>query len=130
MSASVAVARVSLTEIQTPLLVVNLFQGMAQPSGATAAVDDALGGLLGRLIDQGEITGTLGEITIVHNQGNRSQLAADRVAVVGLGKRDDFDLEAIRVASATAARRARDLRLGRLATIVHGAGAGGIESRL
>ncbi len=130
MSAAVNVARVSVTEIQTPLLVVNIFQGMASPSGATLAIDQALGGLLSRLIEQREIVGTLGEITIVHNQGDRAQLAADRVAVVGLGKLEELDLEAIRVAAASAARRARDLRLGRLATIVHGAGAGGIEPEL
>ena len=52
------------------------------------------------------------------------------MAVVGLGKRDDLDLEALRVASATAARKARDLRLGRYATVIHGAGAGGLDSRL
>ena len=130
MSAAVNVARVSLTGLRTPLLVVNLFQGMDRPTGATSAVDEVLGGVLGRLIEQREIVGTLGEITIVHNQGDRSRLAADRVAVVGLGKREELELEAIRVAAATAARRARDLRLGRFATIVHGAGAGGVEPRL
>ena len=130
MDVSVKVERASVTSVRTPLLVVNLFEGMDRPSGATAAVDEALGGLISRLIGDGEIRGSLGDITIVHNQGDRSQLAAERVAVVGLGKRDDLDLEALRVASATAARKARDLRVGRYATIVHGAGAGGLDSRL
>ena len=130
MDVDVKVIRTQLTELRTPLLVVNLFEGTGRPGGATAGVDEALDGLLGRLIDDGEISGALGEMTIVHNQGDRSRLAADRVAVVGLGKREDFDLEAIRVAAATAARRARDLRLTRFATIVHGAGAGGLEARL
>lgn len=130
MDVSVKVERVSVTSVRTPLLVVNLFEGMDRPSGATAAVDEALGGLISRLIGDGEIRGSLGEVTIVHNQGERSQLAADRVAVVGLGQRDDLDLEVLRVASATVARKARDLRVGRYATIVHGAGAGGLDSRL
>lgn len=130
MDVSVNVERASLTGVRTPLLIVNLFEGMEQPGGATAAVDEALGGLIARLIADGEVTGALGEITVVHNQGERTRLAADRVAVVGLGKRDDLDLEALRVAAATAARKARDLRVGRYATIVHGAGAGGLDSRL
>jgi leucyl aminopeptidase len=130
MDIAVKVDRASLTGIRTPLLVVNLFEGVDEPSGATGAVDEALGGLIGRLIEDGEIRGSLGEITIVHNQGDRSRLAADRVAVVGLGKRDDLDLEALRIASAAAARKARDLRLGRYATVVHGAGSGGLDPRL
>ena len=130
MDVSIRIERASLTGVRTPLLVVNLLEGVDEPSGATGAVDEALGGLIVRLISDGEIKGSLGEITIIHNQGDRTRLAADRVAVVGLGKRDDLDLEALRVASATAARKARDLRLGRYATVVHGAGAGGLDSRL
>ena len=130
MDVSIKVERASLTGVRTPLLVVNLFEGVDEPSGATGAVDEALGGLIGRLIADGEIKGSLGEMTIIHNQGDRARLAADRVAVVGLGKRDDLDLESLRVASATAARKARDLRLGRYATVIHGAGAGGLDSRI
>jgi len=130
MDVSVKVERASLTSVRTPLLIVNLFEDVDRPTGATGAVDDALGGLIARLIADGEIRGTLGEVTIVHNQGDRSQLAAERVAVVGLGKRDDLDLEVLRVASGTAARKARDLRVGRYATVIHGAGAGGLDSRL
>ena len=125
MDVSVRVERASLTAVRTPLLVVNLFEGVEEPAGATGAVNEALGGLIGRLIADGEIKGSLGEVTIIHNQGDRAQLAADRIAVVGLGKRDDLDLEALRIASATAARKARDLRLGRYATVVHGAGPAG-----
>ncbi|MDP8925226.1 MAG: leucyl aminopeptidase [Chloroflexota bacterium] len=130
MDVAVRVERASLTSVRTPLLVVNLFEGMAEPGGVTAAVDEALGGLIGRLIADGEIRGNLGEVTVIHNQGDRARLAADRVAVVGLGKRDELDLEALRVAAGTAARKARDLRLPRFATVVHGGGAGGLDTRL
>ncbi|MCC6175006.1 MAG: leucyl aminopeptidase [Chloroflexi bacterium] len=130
MDVSVKVERGSLTSVRTPLLVVNLFEGMEEPGGATAAVDEALGGIIRRLINDGEIRGGLGDVTVVHNQGDRAKLAAERVAVVGLGPRDDLDLEALRVAAATVARHARDLRVGKYATVVHGAGAGGQDSRL
>jgi hypothetical protein len=42
------VQQASVTEIDTPLLVVNLSSGTAQPSGATAAVDAALDGQISR----------------------------------------------------------------------------------
>ncbi len=130
MNIDVRVARTSVTEIRTPLLVVNLFEGVERPTGATGAVDDALDGLISRLIEEGEIRGDQCEITVIHNQGDRARLAADRVAVVGLGKRERMNLEAIRQVAAVAARRARDMRIGRFATVVHGAGAGGIDAGL
>src|SRR5688572_13014600 len=120
----IAVAGGSLLEIKTPLLVVNLFEGAAEPGGTTAAVDDALGGLLRRLIAQGEIRGEPCQVVVVHNPDpGGNGLAAERVAVVGLGKREGFSLEAVRVASASAVRKACELRLTELATVVHGAGA-------
>ena len=53
------VQRVSVTEIETPLLVVNLFEGVTQPGGATAAVDTALGGQISQLIAEGEMPRSL-----------------------------------------------------------------------
>src|SRR5215208_2401426 len=101
MDVDVKVARTSVTEIRTPLLVVNLLEGVEQPTGATAAVDEVLDGLISRLIADGEIRGERSELTVIHNQGDRARLAADRVLVAGLGKRDELDLEAIRTVSAT-----------------------------
>ena len=57
MDISIRVERASLTAVRTPLLVVNLFEGVDEPSGATGAVNDALGGLIARLISDGEIKG-------------------------------------------------------------------------
>jgi leucyl aminopeptidase len=116
----------SVTDIETPLLVVNLFEGVTQPGGATGAVDTALGGQIARLIADGEITGESASVHVIHNAGNNG-LKARRIAVVGLGKQDEFEPEAVRVGAALAARKARDLNLDSFATIVHGAGAGGLD---
>src|SRR4029079_2136479 len=86
----------------------------------------ALGGLISRLIAQREIRGELGQVVVIHNPGG-NDLGAERVPVVGLGSRADFGLEAVRVAAASAVRKARELRLTELATIVHGAGDGGLD---
>ncbi len=116
----------SVTDIKTPLLVVNLFEGVTQPGGATGAVDAALDGQISRLIADGEITGEAASVHVIHNSGHAS-LKADRVAVVGLGKQAEFEPETVRVAAALAARKARDLKLDAFATIVHGAGVGGLD---
>ncbi len=43
-------------------IVVNLFEGVTAPGGATGAVDKALGGLLTKLIAKGDIKGKLGSV--------------------------------------------------------------------
>ena len=65
------VQQASVTDIETPLLVVNLFEGVTQPGGATGAVDAALGGQISQLIADGEITGEAGSVTVIHNQHGR-----------------------------------------------------------
>ncbi|MCA1645048.1 MAG: leucyl aminopeptidase [Chloroflexi bacterium] len=118
------VQQASVADIDTPLLVVSLFEGVTQPSGDTATVDTALGGQISRLIADGELTGESATVSVIHNSG--SALKAHRVAVVGLGKENEFEVENIRVAAALAARKARDLKLESFASIVPGAGASGL----
>ena len=93
------VQQASVTEIDTPLLVVSVFEGEAQPSGATSAVDAALGGQISRLIAAGEISGEPATVTVIHTSGSGG-LKAQRVAVVGLGKQAELEVENVRVASA------------------------------
>ena len=124
------VQQASITEIDTPLLIVNLFEGVTQPEGATGAVDRALGGQISQLIADGEITGEPATVTVIHTNNGHSGLKARRVAVVGLGKQSDPEQERFenaRVAAALAARKARELKVDSFATIVHGAGAGGLS---
>lgn len=100
-------------------IVVNLFEGVVTPGGATGAVDRALGGAISELISQGDIKGKQGEVGVFYPRG---AIPAKRVLIAGLGKRDDFDLEGVRRAAAAAALRARELNAKEIATIVHGAG--------
>ncbi|HET6342589.1 MAG TPA: leucyl aminopeptidase [Gemmatimonadota bacterium] len=109
-----------VTTIETPALLVNLYQGITKPGGATGAVDRALDGQIGDLIADGEITGKPGETTIVHTGG---RLPARRVVVVGLGKKEACDLEAIRRAMGSATQRLLQHGITRFHTVLHG-GAG------
>lgn len=106
-------------------VVVNLFEGVKLPGGATGAVDAALGGVISQLIADGEIKGKLGEVTIIHTLG---KLPSPRVAVAGLGKAADFDLDRVRRVSADVGRALKRIGVKRAATIVHGAGIGGLEA--
>jgi len=107
-------------------IVVNLFEE-TQPGGATRAVDESLDGAIRDLIDGGDFTGKAGQVAVLYPRG---AIPARRVLVVGLGQRDDFDADpadAVRRAAASAAQKARDLKARRVATILHGAGAGGLS---
>ncbi len=114
----------NITEATADLIVVNLFQGVTAPGGATGAVDRALGGAISDVIAAGDFSGKSGETLVLYTRG---ALPAPRVLVVGLGEAEKFDLRAARTAAATAARKARDLGAKTVATIVHGAGIGGLE---
>ena len=108
-----------------PAVVVNLFQGVTAPGGATGAVDSALDGAISQLIADGEIRGKRGETTLIHTLG---KIAPARVLVAGLGKKSDFSQETVRDVTAQACRRLREVGVSTAGTIVHGAGVGGMDA--
>ncbi len=103
-------------------IVVNLFQGVTQPGGATGAVDEALGGWIQTLIAEGDFKGKRNETMVLYPQG---AIPAKRVILVGLGKQEKFTLDTARQAASKAAQKARDLGVTHVHTVLHGAGAGG-----
>ncbi len=115
-----------ITGIETPALVVNLFEGAAKPGGATGAVDGALEGAISQLISEGEIKGKQGEITMIHTLG---KISPARVVIAGLGPQDKFDAQVVRQVSGDVARYLRQKGVKRAATVAHGAGVGGLDPR-
>ncbi|MEZ4735153.1 MAG: leucyl aminopeptidase [Caldilineaceae bacterium] len=115
----------NIAQQQTDCVVVNLFEGVTAPGGATGAVDQALGGALSNLIASGDFTGKAGTTALLYTNG---KLPATRILVVGLGKAEKFDHKGIRKAAATVYGALRKLKGVRsYATIVHGAGIGGLD---
>ena len=104
-------------------LIVNLFEGVTKPGGATGAVDQALGGLISHAIAQGEFQGKAGTTLLLHTQG---KLKADRVLVVGLGKQEKCGPDAVRSVTGEALRLLRRHRCRSVGTILHGTGTGGL----
>lgn len=100
-------------------VIVNLFDDVTIPAGATGAVDQALGGAITELIRHGDFKGKAGDIAVLYPRG---AITAKRVLVVGLGSREKFNLEGVRLAAAAAIKHAQKLNAQEVTTIVHGAG--------
>src|SRR5262249_19111530 len=89
-----------LAEVQADWLIVAAWEDEALP-GATVALDAKLAGTLAHLREAGDITGKANEVVPVLG---RTDVAAGRILVVGLGKRDTADRARLHDAAAAAAR--------------------------
>jgi leucyl aminopeptidase len=115
-----------ITDFTGDIIIINLFEGVRRPGGATGTIDKALGGIITKSVRNGELSGKLGETAVIHTFG---KIKADKVLIIGLGKAGDFSVERIRKAAGAAIKQARKAGAGKIGTIVHGAGIGGIEPR-
>jgi leucyl aminopeptidase len=96
-------------------VIVGLFQE-SQPQGATRALDQALDGAIRDLVESGDANGKAGQVAVLYTRG---AIPAPRVIVVGLGPRQEFDLEGLRRAAAHAIQKARDLKARRVASALY-----------
>src|SRR4029078_11163999 len=98
----VEVQAVTPEQVEADVVAVPL-TGDNELAGAAAALDSKLAGLLGRLAAEGELRGEAGHVSIVHVDG---KLGSPRVAVAGLGPREQIDADAPRTPGAGGARAA------------------------
>jgi leucyl aminopeptidase len=117
----------SIQNAQADALILNLFEGVEVPGGATGAVDKALNGAIRELIHMGDFTGKPNQTAVLYTRG---AIPAPRVVIVGLGTVADFGVERVRQAAASAAKRAKELGAKSIASTAHGAGTGQIEPQV
>jgi leucyl aminopeptidase len=119
-------AQGDIAQQATDCIVVNLFEGVSEPAGATGAIDRALDGAISTLIETGDFTGAAGTTALLYTNG---RLPSPRVLIVGLGEVKGFDFHGVRSASAAAAAAVRKLKGVRaFSSIVHGGGAAGLDA--
>jgi len=122
MKIELAIGDIARTRVD--MVVVNLFEGVKTPGGATGAVDKAIGGAVSAAVRDGDFRGKWGETLLLRPAKG---VAAPRVLVVGLGPREKLTPDRVRQAALPAVRTAKKLKLSSVASVLHGAGAGGLD---
>lgn len=113
----ISIIRHDITEHETPLLAVKVFEGAGELVGPIAKLDGKLDGRISAVTSSGDFKGKQGETMLLYPPAGR--IGAERVLLVGVGKQADLDLERIRRAGGTAVKAVAKLGLERFATTMH-----------
>jgi leucyl aminopeptidase len=98
------------------LLVLQLFERDRQLSGAAAELDTRTGGLLSRVLEGGDFTGKKDEALPLYPPPG--SIGAERIVLIGVGKRADYTLERLRRGVGSAVRQAEKLGVRSLALLL------------
>ncbi|MBI4546285.1 MAG: hypothetical protein HY703_13910, partial [Gemmatimonadetes bacterium] len=102
-----------LADVTTPLLVLQLFEREDQVVGAPAQLDTRMGGAISRVLERGDFRGKKNEALVLYPRGGEA--GAERVLLVGAGKREQYTAERLRQSVGTAVRQAERLGVPALA---------------
>jgi leucyl aminopeptidase len=91
----------SFSGLETEALVSYIFEDADPVQGRIADIDQAAGGLVGKLAKSGEFCGKPLEMTLIHAPAG---LKAGRLLLVGAGKREKFDVAGLRKIAGAALR--------------------------
>lgn len=124
----ITVQNASLAEVKCDVVIVNLFDDVKIPSGATGAIDKALDGLIAKeVIEIDKFKAKLGSTTVLPTY---TKIPARKVVIVGLGKREKFDINSVRKAAAEAIKACKKLKAEKVCSILHGAGTATLPAKM
>ena len=98
----------NIFEFKTDALVIGIFEKTEKFEGLVSKLDNVFQNKISNLYSENEINGKIGEVTIIHNFVDFS---AERLIVVGLGKREEFDSDVVRKVSALVLNRLSGINL-------------------
>jgi len=100
-----------IKHVSADAMVISMFEGEGKYTGVISDVDKALNGAIGQIISNGEFKAKLSEISVIHSLG---KLPVRMVAIVGLGKRQEFGIDKVRNATAEVCRFLRKLNCSKI----------------
>ena len=106
------------------VLVVNLFEGVKNPYGATEVINEALNNKIANYVIEREgFNGEFGSFYTLPVMNN--EINAKKVLIAGLGKEEDFNLNKLRELSAKIIRECKNNKNDKnIVSILHGEGVG------
>ena len=110
-----------IQESDADTILIYLLEDNTDFGSATDAIDKVLNGHIHELIESGDFSGKLGKTITLYPRG---RLTAQRIIVSGLGKVEDFNVDALRRAVAVGMLRAKEAGAKQVATILAGTGKG------
>jgi leucyl aminopeptidase len=99
----IRVAAGKIDKLKTEGAVILLFAD-EKPGVVAGRIDKALGGMITRLVKRGDFKPKPGGVHLLYPEG---RIAAERLVLAGLGRREDLDLNRLRQAAGKAARHLR-----------------------
>ena len=114
-----------IARLEGGAVVIGLFEDQPHLDGDAMRVDGALNGAISALMNAGDVRGKLSQVTVLHTLG---KMTATRVAVVGLGKKDDLTDDRVRSAFAEACRILQRAGATSICTLALGAGYAAVET--
>jgi len=115
------IAHGDITQVDTRAVVLGLFKGVI-PSGAAAAIDRQLDGVITDFTERRILSANIGEVFIMPT--NRYRMGADIVVFAGLGTYDDFNEEVLRLVAENIARTLLRTKVDDFATVLLSSGSG------
>ena len=114
---NITVKKGKLAERKTPAMILALCEGEIKSSEMVAGIDQQTGGLLGDVMKCGDFEAKPLQICVIYTRG---ALPARRIALIGLGKKGELNLEKIRGAFSKVMQHLRGLNIKEAATAIDG----------
>jgi leucyl aminopeptidase len=104
----VSVKKGNLADYGCEAVIAGHFEDEKKLTGDAEVLDKRCGGLLSRLLKDGDFEGKLFQTSVLYTD---TFIKSKRIVFIGMGKRKDFDLETLRGVFSKAAQKVRDLHL-------------------
>jgi leucyl aminopeptidase len=105
-----------LADTKSEAIILTLFEDSRKLTGETLAIDKKSGGLISELIRSRDFEAKPSQISVIYTRGT---LLAKRIALVGLGKQSEFNLEKLRAAFAKISGHLRNMNIKEAATSIN-----------
>lgn len=112
----VKVDKTDWADFRGDMLVAGVFEGTKRLPTGLKTLDEAAGKVISHVFKTGDFKGKVNESTTLYLSSNKN---CDRLVLVGLGKKEKFDLTILRQAAATAARLADKLGAAKVGLGLH-----------